>query len=188
MTSLGQQHAVTLWRTALCVSTWQTFGTANLRIQTDWSFKKKCTECEVWELPFQKVREFTVTVILVLFATLLNATSDVCRSLLALISVTANSNVSVSFSRLSAREPRMVIQNIYTVFRYFRTRVGGEGMLSRTVPQFCTATVTINCWWRTRGQGLLWQLQASLLIVCLCPHSCMRCWWFFVLWTLNCTQ
>ena len=54
-------------------------------------------------ISFLKVCEFTLKVILVLFATFLNATGDIRRTLQAHIAVTANCNVFISFSRLSTR-------------------------------------------------------------------------------------
>ena len=68
-----------------------------------------------------KVSEFTVTVILVLFATCLNATSDVCRTLPALIAVTANCDALLFSSRLSTQQARMTIHKIYTIFRNYGT-------------------------------------------------------------------
>ena len=81
MTSLVQQHARHYGGPRDMCQHEQIFGTAGLRKQAHWSF-----------INLENV-EFTVTVILVWFATCLNATSDVCRTLPSLIAVTANCDV-----------------------------------------------------------------------------------------------
>jgi hypothetical protein len=88
----------------------------------------------MWSLgiTFPKLYEFTVTVILVWFATLLNATSDLCRSLPALITVTANCNVFVFlFSSFNSRASNDDPENLHSFSLFWNSSRGGEAQSYR---------------------------------------------------------
>jgi len=135
-----------------------------------------------FEITFSKVCEFTVTVILVWFATCLNANNDVCRTLPAFIAVTAMCNVCLSFLVFQLDSLEWWSRKFTQFFVILDPGGWWWWWWWREAQPYLTAVLHYYGnlahadWRRTRGK--LWQLHASLLMTSLCARLCVCSWCF----------